>query len=374
VLNLKHFTYALRLRVADQCPQGESEKWNVFLDSHLPAISSIPDQHSLDWKKIFETLTSCLREEKYPNLQYEAVCGIIKLKAHKNLRRWDRIAYAKVLDEMLSLGSPKQKELASVQCLETGDVDVRVIQQLRLGLGDVDEDKRKRSIDILGNLRVEFAPSVVHVLVQDSKHSSWRVRYDVATLLKMWIPRIAPPCKLPPPPRDPDSLETDSEETLKALFSNESWYTEQKNDSILLNGTIFSDYFGEDGLHDRCVQLLLELMNTDWSFEVRNAAAHYLTDLKLGKPVLDWILNSLSSEDPTRRVDALKCLTQMAVIPQDRLDAFVRCFKDPYSSVKIEACRVACSLKSNNPKIVMALLDMLDDLEFKVRAYAIKGD
>jgi hypothetical protein len=320
--------------------------WNRYLDSQLSSLSVVPEHNSESWKELLRTFVSCLRQEGHSSLQFEAVCGIIKMKAVNALRRWDSLAYKQVLDQMLSHGNHYQKQVASMECLETGYIDVRVIQQVRLGLGDADEEKRQLSIQRLGNLSTKFADAVVQVLQQDAKHTSWRVRLDVVSLLKAWIPKLTPPIPPSPPPLDPDALETDSEEVLKALFHSGS--KPEEDPKSLLSGmvsTIFSDdiegaYQGDEKLYGKCIQLLLEMMSNDWSPEVKSAASQALGELKQGISVLQWVFKSMKSMDPTKRVDALKCLSFMAVIPKDRLSDFVECFKDPYSSVRIGACRV----------------------------------
>jgi hypothetical protein len=383
--SLKKFTSALRQRIQDDKECEEMELWNRYLDSQLSSLSSIPQPTCETWKELLQTFVSCLRQEGHSALQFEAACGIIKMKGVKALKRWDSLAYKQVLDQMLSHGNPYQKQVASMECLETGGIDVRVIQQVRLGLGDADDEKRQLSIHRLGNLSTKFAEAVVQVLRQDAKHTSWRVRLDVVTLLKVWIPKLTPPFPPPPPPRDPDALETDTEEVLKALFQSGSKPEEEPKGllsgmmSTMFVNDIPDSYQGDEKLYGQCIHLLLEMMSNDWSVEVKSAASQALGELKQGISVLQWVFKSMKSLDPTKRVDALKCLSFMAVVPKDNLNDFVQCFRDPYSSVRIGACKVkradevAFALKSSENQIVMAILDLLDDLEYRVRAYAIKG-
>jgi HEAT repeat protein len=93
-------------------------------------------------------------------------------------------------------------------------------------------------------------------------------------------------------------------------------------------------------LVDKALEVLLTLMWNDWAAEVRTAATNALSRLGKGRPVFEWIIGLLESPDPARRIDALKCLSQLGFLTPTAMESFLVAFKDPYSSVRIEACKV----------------------------------
>eukprot|EP00842_Homolaphlyctis_polyrhiza_P003775 jgi/Hompol1/4399/HPOL_001049-RA len=119
-------------------------------------------------------------------------------------------------------------------------------------------------------------------------------------------------------------------------------------------------------------RLLLNIMWTDWNKEVRDKASLALSDLRQGQPIFEWAIELLKSNDPVKRVDALRFLTYLAVMTKDAVATYLECFNDPYASVRIEACKLACTLGSKDRVIINTLLDKLDDHDYRVRAYAIK--
>ncbi|EGF82719.1 hypothetical protein BATDEDRAFT_34391 [Batrachochytrium dendrobatidis JAM81] len=123
----------------------------------------------------------------------------------------------------------------------------------------------------------------------------------------------------------------------------------------------------------KCVDVLLNIMWTDWNKEVRDAASHTLGALGQGRPIFDWVVGLLGSKDPVKRVDALRSLSYLGVMTKSSLEALLACFKDPYASVRIEVCKFACILASDDRAIVSNLLDLLNDHDYRVRAYAVKA-
>lgn len=340
--SLKKFNAALRERLNTYCEDDNKLIWNRFLDSELSTITSIPTQHSQDWNELLKSLVRCLHEEYHRNLQYEAVCKIIQIQGFPALLRWDLIAYKAVLDDMLNNGNPYQKQIASIENVRAGNIDRRVIDHIRLGLGDLDSEKQQAAIQILSSLDISYAEQVVSIMVEGARHSNWRARCDVIAVLKVWIPRLAPSPSPPTAPRDPDALDSDGDVLIKALF-NTLGTTTNITENVNIASTNEIEVKTEpktDHLYDQCVQLLLGLMADDWSSVVRTTAASALGSLKQGKPVFNWVIKSLESSDPVKRVDSLKCLSFLGVMIKDKLPEFLKCFKDPYSTIKIEACRV----------------------------------
>jgi hypothetical protein len=63
----------------------------------------------------------------------------------------------------------------------------------------------------------------------------------------------------------------------------------------------------------------------------------------------------------------------MGLITKTTLPDFIESLKDPYAAIRLEACKVACKLKSDNRDLVAALLDSFSDSSWQIRAFAIKG-
>jgi HEAT repeat protein len=121
------------------------------------------------------------------------------------------------------------------------------------------------------------------------------------------------------------------------------------------------------------VNILLKLMWEDWSNEVRDAASLALGNLGKGRSIFDHIVNQLQSEHSGQRLEALKCLAHLGIMTQGAMKSFIKCFSDFYSIIRLEACKVACVLKTDNREIIAALMDRMDDFDYKVRAFAVKG-
>jgi HEAT repeat protein len=187
-----------------------------------------------------------------------------------------------------------------------------------------------------------------------------------------------PPSPPPPAVRDPDALETDSPELIKALFhtlgttSFENDAADPSNDNkppseIDPITTNLSEHA------NKCINLLLDLMWNDRNPSVKAVATKSLGELKQGKAVYDWIIQHFTSDEPLKRVAALRNIASLGMIALIDVPAYLKMFTDDYGSVRIEACKVACVLKSPEREMINCLLDRLNDGDFKVRAYAIKA-
>ncbi len=383
---LKKFSNLLKTAVQEDYMGGVEEKLvcNSFLDSSISRLAHLPNLDNQS--DFFKCLLICLRKEENSNLRMEAVKLIIMVNAESTLGRWDAMIFKQVTKDILNSGTNDQKQEVALYYVKNHIVNHQVIYQLRKGLGSFDKNTQKETVEILGTLDLEFVQVIVDICAEDSCHSNWRIRFDVVSLLNCWIPRLAPPEQQVPPPRDPDALATDDETTMKALFftlghistplehseelgeeptssDQPQRYVEKKASEHLYT----NEYF-------KCVEIMLKLLTSDWSEHVRCAASDAIGYLSLGKTMFQWIISTLSSNDPVKRIDALRCLSCIGIIHAESLPYFIKCFKDPYSSVRIEACRVAQALACSDKQIISGLMDLLDDHEYRVRAYSIKGN
>ncbi|KAJ3324913.1 HEAT repeat-containing protein 4 [Boothiomyces sp. JEL0866] len=388
-INLKKFNAALKNNImSNACSLENKLLWNSYLDSFTAKMFEIPKKHSNEWNELQRVAVAGVKQETDRAILSEAVCILIQIGGESALGRWDTIIFKQFINELMDIGTFDQKQIVSIYYVKQAKVDKRVVDQIYLGLGELNQDKRKQTLSILSSLDIRFADYIVAACKRDVSHSNWRVRLDVIYLLSSWMTRLAPIDNAPPPKRDPDALETDDDATVKALFytlgtttleqAEETPATEHRASIAQIiqmddepppkvNEEANADLFGE------CVQILLGLMWSDWSEDVRDAANAALGNLNQGKPVYDWILLQLEKPDPVKRVDALKSLTSIGVLFKNNIKTFLKCFQDPYASVRIAACKVACVLESPEREIVTEIMGLLDDHNYKVRAYAVKA-
>lgn len=341
----------------------------------------------------FILIYRALHQQVIDELRYEACKLLIETEAYQQLGRWDQLQFRTTLPEVLSKGSEDQMDIVAEYFAKRGNIDERIINQFRNGLGHLETERRNKSIEFYCSLNIEHADIVVPLMLNMGKEMNYKVRYDVVVILSSWIPRLLPPLPSPPAPRDPDALETDSEELVKALFhtlgttsfeNNESSGaisdTEEKSKNIKFGSIKSQPQSDPNPLPpistknaDSCIELLLDLMWNDKNSDVKGIATRVLGELKQGKAVYDWIIRHFTSEEPMKRAQALRNIASLGMITRDDMPKYLATFKDSYGSVRIEACKLACVLRTKERDIIHCLLDLLDDCDFKVRAYAIKA-
>jgi len=126
-------------------------------------------------------------------------------------------------------------------------------------------------------------------------------------------------------------------------------------------------------LFNKVLQIIMNIMWYDWKLEVRNAASRLLMKIGKGKPIYSWIIQMISSDSPMKKINGLKCIGCLNVMISDAIEPFLKCFNDVFSSVRIEACKVAYILELNYPPLVQKLANCFDDNSWEVRAYAVKA-
>jgi hypothetical protein len=363
--------------VSGTCDETDRIKYQAFLDSDLVNLQSKPERNSKTWDHLVKFLVYCMGTDSNQAILFESVCCLSLLDAESTLLRWDRQLYRNTINKILNIGTNTQRRMASLAEVRSNNIDHRVIQQIWLDLGSFDRTKRNKSLSIISKLNIKFAKIIVNFLEKDSTNPNWRVRIDMVALLKYWVEKLQPPPPQKPNVLDPDILENDDPQTIKALFPFEKSVSTQGLGEEHAAGSDqdATHYYNPENLplYEKCIALLLNLMSNDWSAKIRASAANTLGELKQGKAVLDHISNSMKSSDPVKRVNSLKCLSLLRVLSKDHLSTYLECLNDPFASVRIEACRFACQLKSPIPIIVNRLVDLLGDPDYKVRAYSVKG-
>ena len=106
---------------------------------------------------------------------------------------------------------------------------------------------------------------------------------------------------------------------------------------------------------------------------MRELSSKALGELHQGNALYNHLIHLIQSDIPVKRLDALKCLGYIGVITETALSDFINCFKDQYASIRLQACKVACKLKSNDRHLMQALLDSFNDSDWHIRIFAIKG-
>ncbi|XP_053126384.1 HEAT repeat-containing protein 4 [Hemicordylus capensis] len=119
---------------------------------------------------------------------------------------------------------------------------------------------------------------------------------------------------------------------------------------------------------------IVQLMWTDWKFEVRQAAAKALGHLQLGKEVHDQLRKKLKRGDCRMRVDALSMIGWLELMTAKLLPGFLQCFSDDFVAVRKEACWVAGILRITEERVLKCLFKMMQtDPLWKIKALAIRA-
>ncbi|KAI9105372.1 hypothetical protein DFS34DRAFT_681610 [Phlyctochytrium arcticum] len=392
-------------------PKGSSAEisppqWSIthvtdFLTTPFVHMIDAPVRDSPGWDAVIKTLTLALEvgivdteeggsgqpaAEKADDiaLRFEACRLLITLNAYQKLGRWEGIAFKRVLQHMLQTGHAFERNLAATCFASLGTINADVLARLRSALGDLDNEARQRAITTLKGLSERWVEEVVEGLLEDSGSTSWKVRCDAVELLETYIQKLSAAIG------EVDEVSvSDSMRNLwkSAATLDPSPSTSQPASRPTTRATAARRALEQDPAHiamvaqrkqyqallASCMEVLLKLMWNDWHPQVRDTAAVVLNRLGKGKSILEWILRLLSSPDPLRRVDALKSLARLGIITSESMDQFLACLNDEFANVRLETCKLACILGSGRREMVNALLDRLNDFDWRVRAYAVKG-
>ena len=124
---------------------------------------------------------------------------------------------------------------------------------------------------------------------------------------------------------------------------------------------------------NQALQIIMNIMWYDWKLDVRNAASRLLMKIGKGKPIYSWIKQMISSDNPMKKINGLKCIGCLNIMTNDAIETFLKCFDDMFSTVRITACKVAYILKLDYPPLIQKLANCFDDNSWEVRAFAIKA-
>lgn len=315
-----------------------------FLDTPWTSLSEIPNQKTEAYSVLVKTLSLALREQENKHLRFEAANLLIQLNAHAELTRWDNMSYRRTLHEMLTDGTAEEQLFAALSISSSKSPDYESISAVvEMGLGNIDPEKTEESKKVLLDLSKRYIPVLFDVLLKNCENTSWRLRKDVIDLFCRWIAKLA-------------------------RFKS---YQNGKRTTRAIDLSTVNPMF--ENAVQKAVQALLSLMWYDWSPEVRTTATNALSEMGIGRPIFDWVVKQLGDPDPGKRVEALRCFGKLRILTADSLKSLMITLDDPYVSVRVQACKVACVIATNNRPLINKLLEKCDDFEWKVRAYSIKG-
>ncbi|KAJ3175970.1 HEAT repeat-containing protein 4 [Geranomyces variabilis] len=352
---------------------------NDFLNTPYVALQSAPARGTPAHAALSKVLLLALCDESEDHaLRFEAFRVFRLLEPVPNqLGRWEAVAFRRVLEEMLADGNGGDKWLAATTLAAQREITPVVLGLLLQSLGEVDARRRADAIRLIGGLGIEFADQVLSGIIICCGSLSWRVRQDAVVLLEQWIDKLAPAW----------AAEEQAAAKLRAAAAGSRRSTAQSSsERVSDDGTSRPTTRATEAatpaapelsplarLLQSCIEALLNLMWNDWSAEVRDSAAVSLGRLGKGRTILDWIFSLLGSPDPLRRIDALRSLTKLCVLQPSALDLYLRCLMDEFTSVRVEACKLACIVRASDRQILNALLDRFGDFAWQVRAYAVKA-
>ncbi|XP_053240094.1 HEAT repeat-containing protein 4 isoform X2 [Podarcis raffonei] len=119
---------------------------------------------------------------------------------------------------------------------------------------------------------------------------------------------------------------------------------------------------------------IVQLMWTDWKFDVRQAAAKALGHLELGKEVHDQLREKLKRGDVRMRVEALSLIGWLKFMTARLLPGFLKCFTDDFVAVRKEACWAAGELQIKEEMVLRCLFKIMQtDPLWKIKTLAIKA-
>ncbi|KAM6171887.1 HEAT repeat-containing protein 4 [Erethizon dorsatum] len=119
---------------------------------------------------------------------------------------------------------------------------------------------------------------------------------------------------------------------------------------------------------------LIQLMWNDWNKEVRQAAAHALGQMSLGKELHDAIRVKLVEGNTQERVKALSLIGGLKLMTAKLLPGFLHCFSDEFVAVRQAACLAAGALQIRNRMVLECLLNLMQtDPFWKIKAFAIRA-
>jgi hypothetical protein len=358
-----------------------------YLRSTLPKMEYAPDQGNVDRVNLIRVLSLALRQELSYPLRLESASLLIQSGLGSELSRHDVFLFQSFLAIMLRESTEYYRDMAALSFCENGLVDDFVIQHLMTGLGDVNSTRRAKLNSLISNLESKHTKNVMCILLSETRNLNFKIRQDAVWHLATYVKRMNDATKRGGARTPLESKKSwssyDSNEFIsqkEVTVANENPELPQQPAAVPLPPVRRTADFDLDPremtsemLIDEAIDTLLRIMWDDWVIDVRDTASQTLGKLGQGTAVFERIVMLMQHQDMHKRVEALKCFSFMSVMTHEALKSLIVCLSDPYMIVRIQACKVACALHSEDLGLIHALLDRLDDFEWSVRAYAVKG-
>ncbi|OUM70251.1 hypothetical protein PIROE2DRAFT_1666 [Piromyces sp. E2] len=375
MISLLHFSSLLKSEPSRQISTYSFEKnefiqeediipLNLFLKTSLSNYQGpIPKPNTQMFYQMYGIFIQGLKSQD-KEVRFESMNGIAKLDCIEMIPSCEKIWFNSLLNQVITEGNSDDRWNICTMLCRHGMQTSPVIDYLESILGDTDTSKRKYVIYLLSRISEKNINSFVKDIIYNKiKDANWRVRLDCIRILQKLLRRM-----LKYIPENDLYIDIDKEDIQKC----------DENSSVLKNSKSKDgnekDILEKDSyLVNQALQIVMNIMWYDWKLDVRNAASRLLMRIGKGRPIYSWIIQMISSDSPMKKINGLKCIGFLNVMTSDAIDPFLKCFDDVFSSVRIEACKVAYILELNYPPLIQKLANCFDDNSWEVRAFAIKA-
>jgi len=354
---------------------------NLFLKTSLSNYQGpIPKPNTQMFYQMYGIFIQGLKSQD-KEVRFESMNGIAKLDCIEMIPSCEKIWFNSLLNQVISEGNNDDRWTICTMLCRHGIQTPVVIDYLKSALGDTDVSKRKYVIYLLTK---KITEKNIHNLIKDIiydkiKDANWRVRLDCIRILQKLLKRIL---KYIPEHDlyidiDKEDIQKNEEDSSALDDINKLIDKEKKlNAKNLSKSSDGSEKFlaeKDSYLVNQALQIVMNIMWYDWKLDVRNAASRLLIKIGKGRPIYCWIIQMISSDNPMKKINGLKCIGCLNVMTSDAINPFLKCFDDVFSSVRIEACKVAYILELNYPPLIQKLANCFDDNSWEVRAFAVKA-
>jgi len=393
-ISLIHFSSLLKSDQSRQISTYNFEKNDFIEEENIIPLSNflktslsnyqgpIPKRGTKMFYNMYSIFIQGLKSQD-KNIRFESMNGIAKLDCIEMIPQVEKIWFNSLLNQVIIEGTNDDKWTICTMLARHGIQTPQVIDYLKSILGDTDPGKRKYVIYLLSRISDKNVNCLVKSIIYDKiKDANWRVRLDCIKILRKLLKRM-----LKYIPENELYVDIDKEmindnnndlndqyndDDINKLINNEKIRNNNsKNDKY--KGSEISVKENEANIINQALQIVMNIMWYDWKLDVRNTASKLLMKIGKGKPIYSWIIQMISSDNPMKKLNGLKCIGCLNIMTNDAIEPFLKCFDDVFSSIRVEACKVAYILELNYPPLIQKLANCFDDNSWEVRAFAIKA-
>ncbi|KAG4095204.1 ARM repeat-containing protein [Neocallimastix lanati (nom. inval.)] len=368
-ISLVHFSSLLKSDPINQLTTYNFEKNDFIKEKDIIPLNSflktplsnyhgpIPKRGTQMFYHMYSIFIQGLKSQN-KNVRFESMNGIAKLDCIEMIPQTEKIWFNSLLNQVIVEGSSDYKWTICTMLSRHGIQTHQVIEYLICNLGDTDKGKRKYVVYLLSRISDKNINYLVKSIINDKiKDANWKVRLDCIKILRKLLKRM---------------LKYLPENTLY-FINNESMCESKKKCDKFGKGNEICIKDKDVSIVNQALQIIMNIMWYDWKLDVRNAASRLLMKIGKGKPIYSWIKQMISSDNPMKKINGLKCIGCLNIMTNDAIETFLKCFDDMFSTVRITACKVAYILKLDYPPLIQKLANCFDDNSWEVRAFAIKA-